>query len=72
MEGWEESSSGPRKGVKGLIGRDWGNEGIGREKKVFAFVFELCTCKLICGVRERARVYSRENWAGQGKRAGVG
>jgi hypothetical protein len=35
MEGWEESSSGPRKGVKGLIGRDWGNEGIGREKPVF-------------------------------------
>jgi len=33
MEGWEESSSGPRKGVKGLIGRDWDNEGIGREKK---------------------------------------
>jgi hypothetical protein len=32
MEGWEESSSGPRKGVKGLIGRDWDNEGIGREK----------------------------------------
>jgi hypothetical protein len=33
MEGWEESSSGPRKGVKGLIGRDWDNEGIGREQR---------------------------------------